>query len=423
MKVSIFTPTHNVEHLKRLAVSLDNQTFKDFEWVIIPNKKVTYNEICDQLESTDVRYEKTRVSTSGRAQESNSIGELKKIACESCRGEILVEVDHDDELFPTALEEIVAAFHQNLDVDFVYSNCCRVNPDGTGHVFGQEWGWASSLVRDASGKIYAETRSFAPSPAAFSKIWYAPDHVRAWRKSFYDKIGGHNPELDVLDDHDLLCRTYIAGNVKHIDKALYIYHIHPNNTCYGAVYDKIQEKTLEIHDQYIYPMVEKWCDINGLRKIDLCGGISKPAGYESIDLRGGDISFNLNNRDWPFKPGEVGLFRAHDSLEHLNDPINTMQEIYRCLAPHGWLLSFTPSTDGRGAFQDPTHVSFWNSNSFWYYTKKQQNSYINCPVRFQLNRIRNYFPSPWHRLHNILYVQADLLKLDPEIRTPGLIEI
>ncbi len=27
-----------------------------------------------------------------------------------------------------------------------------------------------------------------------------------------------------------------------------------------------------------------------------------------------------------------------------------------------------PSTDGRGAFQDPTHVSFWNINSFMYYS-------------------------------------------------------
>jgi len=45
-----------------------------------------------------------------------------------------------------------------------------------------------------------------------------------------------------------------------------------------------------------------------------------------------------------------------------------MRETHRCLSPQGWLLSQTLSTDRRGAFQDPTHVSFWNSNSFWYYT-------------------------------------------------------
>ena len=33
--------------------------------------------------------------------------------------------------------------------------------------------------------------------------------------------------------------------------------------------------------------------------------------------------------------------------------------------------ALTPSTDGRGAFQDPTHVSFYNENSFWYFTDRR----------------------------------------------------
>ena len=70
-----------------------------------------------------------------------------------------------------------------------------------------------------------------------------------------------------------------------------------------------------------------------------------------------------------------------------------------------------PSTDGRGAFQDPTHVSFWNSNSFWYYTKREQAQFIGEPVKFQLNRISNYFPTDWHKFHNILYTKAHLVKL------------
>ena len=50
--------------------------------------------------------------------------------------------------------------------------------------------------------------------------------------------------------------------------------------------------------------------------------------------------------------GEVGVFRAYDALEHLRDPIHTMKELHRCLAPQDWLLSQTPSTDGRGASLD-----------------------------------------------------------------------
>ena len=109
--------------------------------------------------------------------------------------------------------------------------------------------------------------------------------------------------------------------------------------------------------------------------------------------------------------GRIGAFQAHDALEHLRDPIHTMKELHRCLAPQGWLLSQTPSTDGRGVFQDPTHVSFWNSNSFWCYTRADQNRCIDCPVRFQANRLKNFFPSEWHREHQIVYVKADLLKV------------
>jgi len=218
-----------------------------------------------------------------------------------------------------------------------------------------------------------------------------------------------------------MCRTYIQGKMFHIDKPLYVYHLYQENTCYGEKNAKIQEGTLMLHDKYIYQLVERWCDLNNLRKIDLCGGHSKPEGYESVDLERGDIPADLNGR-WPFEDGSVGVFRAHDALEHLKDPINTMKEAYRCLAPDGWFLTQTPSTDGRGAFQDPTHVSFFNSNSFWYYTRAEQARYINTPVRFQLNRIKNFFPSDWHQFHNIPYVKADLLKLT-DTRIPGPIEI
>lgn len=412
MKFSIFTPTHRYDHLQRLEASLKKQTFQDFEWVIVPNGKV-------HSEKPPINIEQARVVPS-KDPNRKEIGYLKKFACHLCRGEILVEVDHDDELASTALEELAQAFTDG--VDFVYSNFCNIRSDGTFYKFGDGYGWE---YRDAfiDGKKYLETISFSPTPAAFSKIWYAPNHVRAWRREFYYKIGGHDETMAVLDDQDILARTYINGTVKHLDRPLYIYHIHDDNTCYGEQNKLIQEQTLALHDKYIYQLVERWCDLEGLRKIDLCGGFSKPAGYESIDLANSDIVANLDE-PWPIESGTVGLLRGHDALEHLKNPIHLMKEAYRCLAPGGWFLILVPSTDGRGAFQDPTHVSFWNSNSFWYYTKRDTAKYINTPVRFQLNRIKNFFPSEWQKTHNIVYTKADLLKLDETSeRPPGLIEI
>jgi acetyltransferase-like isoleucine patch superfamily enzyme len=45
-----------------------------------------------------------------------------------------------------------------------------------------------------------------------------------------------------------------------------------------------------------------------------------------------------------------------------------MNEIWRVCKDGALVDLFVPSTDGRGAFQDPTHVSFWNVNSFKYFS-------------------------------------------------------
>jgi glycosyltransferase involved in cell wall biosynthesis len=70
---------------------------------------------------------------------------------------------------------------------------------------------------------------------------------------------------------------------------------------------------------------------------------------------------------WPWADNSVELVRAWDIIEHLPDKIETMNEIYRVLAPGGRAEIAVPTTDGTGAFQDPTHVSFWNRRSFLYY--------------------------------------------------------
>ena len=103
--------------------------------------------------------------------------------------------------------------------------------------------------------------------------------------------------------------------------------------------------------------------------------------------------------------------------------VGVMNELYRVLAPGGWLLTATPSSDGRGAFQDPTHTSFWNPNSFWYYTRSEQARFIRgIACRFQAARLWQSFPTEWERIHDIPYVYADLVALKGQ-RQPGLVEI
>ena len=95
------------------------------------------------------------------------------------------------------------------------------------------------------------------------------------------------------------------------------------------------------------------------------------------------------------------------------------KELYRILVPGGWFLSSTPSTDGRGAFQDPTHVSFWNENSFLYYTDRRKGRYIKEPVRFQAPRLYTTEKNE----EQVCWVVAHLISLKDGYRPAGEIRI
>jgi SAM-dependent methyltransferase len=178
-----------------------------------------------------------------------------------------------------------------------------------------------------------------------------------------------------------------------------------------------------IYNKNIWPLAEFWTRKNKLTKIDLCGGIGTPDGYLALDRR---IPKGMNglvcdlNKKWPVADGSVGLLRAHDAIEHLVDPIHTMNEAYRILAPGGFFMILVPSTNGQGAFCDPTHRSFWNKLSFRYYTDKRFAAYIpDCHARFQISRIIEWFPSEQHRIDNIPYVEAHLFALKGAYRSMG----
>ncbi len=420
MRFSIFTPSHNLKRIDRTIKSVADQSFKDFEWVIcLNNEALTQDsELQAKLKDKGINYK--IIKWDG---DTDKIGALKKYCCDNCSGELLVELDHDDELSPDCLEEIEIAdtfhnadFYYSDDIDIVESTGDSIAP------YSKEFGWE---YYDCPRTKMIATRAFQPSPLTFGFIWYAPNHVRVWKKNFYDKIGGHDITMDVLDDHDLISRTYIHGSVHLINKPLYIYWRHDENTCYGEKNAKIQGLTLELHDKYIEDLCKKWSDINNLKKMDLCCHQYKAEGFMGVDgypYPNVDIVCDLD-KPWPFEDNSIGVFRMQDALEHLRNPIQTMKELYRCLAPNGWVLINVPNTDGRGAFQDPTHVSFWNSNSFWYYTKAQQAQFINTPVKFKLARIANYFPSDWHQTHLINYTRAHLMKLDEGVIPAGGREI
>jgi hypothetical protein len=91
------------------------------------------------------------------------------------------------------------------------------------------------------------------------------------------------------------------------------------------------------------------------------------AGWWNVDLcQPADEIADLS-QPWPWPDSSIMGLKAWDVLEHIKSKLHTMNESHRVLVPGGRLDLFIPTTDGRGAFQDPTHVSFWTPNDLFYF--------------------------------------------------------
>jgi glycosyltransferase involved in cell wall biosynthesis len=401
--ISVYTATHDSKWLNELYESLKLQSYTDWEWIIL------YNNGAQPIQFSD-----SRVKGFLEWNAPKMIGPLKAAACAKATGEIFVEMDHDDLLMPNALEEVYKAF-QDPEIGFVYSNLvhAQLNKEGPRYtkpaLYDETHGWKYREI-EWNGIKLNEFIAFDPYPDSVSRIWYAPDHIRAFRKSVYESIGGYAKDLRVLDDLDLICRMYLATKFLRIDKGLYIYRIHGENTWLKSdINAEIQDNVFTIYDKYIKQLTERWADINGLKKIEL-GKVTRQ-GFTCLD--------NNLNKKWPLADSSVGVIRAFDIFSKLKDPIHVIKELYRVLAPAGWAFIQVSSTDGRGAFQDSSNKSFWNQNSFLYFTNKIKAQQIGTPVRFQAPRLftteKNFDGECW--------VVAELVSLKNGYRPAGALNI
>ena len=420
MRFSVFTPTHDTLFLPETYRSLLAQTYGDWQWVVVLNQgAVLPPEIDDG-----------RVVVLQAPHWATGVGALKRFACDQCEGAYLVELDHDDLLLSDALYKIHKAIEKHAP-GFLYSDAASLRGDGTFHLYGKDHGW-EHYTQDTM----QINRSFEPTASSLREIFYAPDHVRVWKRDVYHGVGGHNTAMPVCDDFDLVIRTYLSGaKFHHIPECLYVYRIHTNGSNTWVKRNaEIQKTQAELCNRYQPLLVDEWARRHGLPKYDLGCGANPADGYLGVDLSDADVACDIQF-GLPFEDDSVGVIRAYDFLEHVPHcrdsrcvhkggcTVFVMNEIHRVLVPGGWLLTATPSTDGRGAFQDPTHCSFWNANSWWYYTREQQRRFVpGIKAKFQKARIWTAFPSDWHKEHDISYVYAEVVALKGQ-RQPGQVEV
>lgn len=220
---SIFTCTFNTPKsvIMRLYDSLVKQTYKNWNWWVLDDS-TSAGSVCDYL----LRLNDPRIIVIKNITNHGVIGFNKHVIASACDGDYLVEIDHDDELTADCLEQLKKAFDKYQDADFVFSHAFE-EMDGIPVWYNGPFGLGQGYYSDEiiNGQL---VKNVPMTPdVTFLTIRHIvglPNHVRCWKKEFYHKIGGHNTELAVLDDMDILIRTFLHGKMCKINKVLYIQH-------------------------------------------------------------------------------------------------------------------------------------------------------------------------------------------------------
>lgn len=271
-KFSIFTPTYKTgERIYRTYESLSNQTYTDWEWIIVDDSpdEDTWNNI-QQISSQDFRVKPYKVTPIS----NGIVGLVKNRACHLSEGEWLVELDHDDYLLPTCLEELDNASKKFPDAGFMYSEVCELYDDGEMKYYTDIWGdqgysnprntfnvgygihhWIKNGVDNFLSHRYSDI-----NPLSIRYNFSMPNHVRAWNKNVYLKVGGHNKRLPVADDYELIVRTFLETKFIHVKKLLYLQYNNRNSTVDNNVID-INRRARLIKDHFDQKIHQRIIDL------------------------------------------------------------------------------------------------------------------------------------------------------------------
>ena len=261
-KFSIFTPTYNtgIMRIMRAYNSLANQTYKDWEWVIVDDStNDDAFKILQDISNKDYRVKLHRILP----QSNGNIGLAKHRASMLCQGDWLVELDHDDTLVKDCLSICNDAILKFPDAGFLYSDCSEIYEDGTPKYYSNNWNGNWYAVNNGSYCWgYAGHSCITVDDKNILAHWCAdinpltvrfnigmPNHVRVWNRKIYLQVGGHNVNIPIADDFELFIKTFLHTRIIHIKKVLYLQYDNRNSSVGNNCVD-INRRARLIRDYY-----------------------------------------------------------------------------------------------------------------------------------------------------------------------------
>jgi GT2 family glycosyltransferase len=197
-RVSVVLPVFDPEPgwLQAAIESVRSQVYPRWELCIVDDGS-SREDVRDVLRSYERRDGRIRVRYHDRNQ---GISKASNAALELATGEFVGFLDHDDELKPNALYEVVRLLNERRDLDYVYSDEDKKELSGwlTEPFFKPGW-----------------------SPDFLMSVNYVT-HFSVYRAEVLRDVGGFRSEYDGSQDYDLALRvTEATHRIAHIPLPLY----------------------------------------------------------------------------------------------------------------------------------------------------------------------------------------------------------
>ena len=204
--ISIITPVYNTDPrwLRACVESVRRQVYPRWELCLCDDASTSPETIAAlaALEG-DEQIRITRLPVNG------GISEASNAALALARGEFVALLDHDDELTPDALAELVRWINAHPDADVLYSDEDKLDPAGRRcePCFKPDW-----------------------SPEHFLHRMYTC-HLFAARRSLVQDVGGFRRGYEGAQDYDLMLRLMErTKRVDHVPAVLYHWRKLPGST-------------------------------------------------------------------------------------------------------------------------------------------------------------------------------------------------
>lgn len=211
VKFSILIPAYNTSAplLRSCLDAIIGQTYQNWE-VSAVNDASTSAHVQAILEEYSTGDSRIRVQCFSN---NKGISIATQAALEASSGDYVCLVDHDDLLTFDALEKIELAIRAESSPDILYSDECKITPEGK------------------PVEIYAKPDW---SPALMINSMYI-GHLTTYRRSLMQEIGGFRSAFDFSQDYDFALRaSEVATKIHHIPEVLYGWRMIPESAAAGG---------------------------------------------------------------------------------------------------------------------------------------------------------------------------------------------